>query len=245
MDRPPLPVFALARDGTIVWLNGAARDIVGDGAGDHFSKVVAAESLPLVRREFVKKIVAGAASTEYDAHLLAADGRHIPVEISSVPLRGEGRIVGVFGAARVEGEPIVPSVHAKLTPRQVEVLKLLAQGSTTEQIAARLGLADDTVRNHIRHILRRLGAHSPRGGSRGTARAVDLVALLTNRDATSVRRVAAPLFRFLSHGSREKRDHHRLHFLAAPDGSSELLAASRRAADRPLEAEISPPPVPH
>ena len=47
-----------------------------------------------------------------------------------------------------------------LSPRQREVLILLSEGVRAKQIAARLGLSEPTVRNHIRSILRRLGCHS-------------------------------------------------------------------------------------
>ena len=47
-----------------------------------------------------------------------------------------------------------------LSPRQREVLILLSEGVRAKQIAARLGLSEPTVRNHIRSILRKLGCHS-------------------------------------------------------------------------------------
>ena len=47
-----------------------------------------------------------------------------------------------------------------LTPRQREVLALLAGGVRARQIAARLTLSETTVRNHIRAILVELEAHS-------------------------------------------------------------------------------------
>ena len=48
-----------------------------------------------------------------------------------------------------------------LTPRQREILLLLAQGVRARQIAARLMLSETTVRNHIQAILLALGVHSP------------------------------------------------------------------------------------
>ena len=47
-----------------------------------------------------------------------------------------------------------------LTPREREVLDLLARGQSKEAIAQRLFLSANTVRNHIQNILRKLGAHS-------------------------------------------------------------------------------------
>lgn len=49
---------------------------------------------------------------------------------------------------------------ADLTPRELEVLQLLADAATTEGIAQQLVLSTHTVRNHVRNILGKLGAHS-------------------------------------------------------------------------------------
>ena len=146
----------------IRWLNVAARKVVGDKTWHHFSKIVAPESLSLVRHEFTRKVIGTAPWSEYTAHLLRSDGSRTSVEISSVPIIGNGQIVGVFGTARVENEPtqkVATSAH-RLTPRQAEVLRLLERGCSTSQIAAQLGLAHETVRNHIRAVFRRLGVHS-------------------------------------------------------------------------------------
>ena len=47
-----------------------------------------------------------------------------------------------------------------LTPRERQVLDLLALGESKEAIARRLFLSTNTVRNHIQNILTKLGAHS-------------------------------------------------------------------------------------
>lgn len=47
-----------------------------------------------------------------------------------------------------------------LTPRERQVLDLLALGESKEAIAGRLFLSTNTVRNHIQNILTKLGAHS-------------------------------------------------------------------------------------
>lgn len=48
----------------------------------------------------------------------------------------------------------------RLSPRQRQVLDLLAEGTPAREIATRLNLAETTVRNHIRLVLRKLGCHS-------------------------------------------------------------------------------------
>ncbi len=48
----------------------------------------------------------------------------------------------------------------RLTPRQREILALLAAGDPVKTIAHRLGLMETTVRNHVRRLLSELEAHS-------------------------------------------------------------------------------------
>ena len=47
-----------------------------------------------------------------------------------------------------------------LTPREIEILHLVAQGVSTAQIAQRLEISRHTVRNHVQRSLEQLGAHS-------------------------------------------------------------------------------------
>ena len=47
-----------------------------------------------------------------------------------------------------------------LTPREVEVLRLLASGIANKQIADCLGISDNTVKFHVAAILGKLGAAS-------------------------------------------------------------------------------------
>jgi len=47
-----------------------------------------------------------------------------------------------------------------LTPRELDILMELAKGSTDKEIAAKFVVAEGTVKTHIRHILRKLGARN-------------------------------------------------------------------------------------
>lgn len=51
-------------------------------------------------------------------------------------------------------------VEPLLTPREREVLHLLADGRTAREVAEHLGIGHATARNHIQHILSKLGAHN-------------------------------------------------------------------------------------
>lgn len=60
---------------------------------------------------------------------------------------------------REEGEGAAPFLRG-VTAREQEVVRLLARGSSTAEIAAQLGIAPRTARNHIQNILCKLRVHS-------------------------------------------------------------------------------------
>lgn len=47
-----------------------------------------------------------------------------------------------------------------LTPRELEIFKLLIDNETTKSIAKRLEISDKTVRNHISNVIGKLGVSS-------------------------------------------------------------------------------------
>jgi two-component system nitrate/nitrite response regulator NarL len=49
---------------------------------------------------------------------------------------------------------------ARLTRREAEVLQMLACGLDNRTIGETLGVSPTTVRNHIEHLLAKLGVHS-------------------------------------------------------------------------------------
>ena len=163
LARLAVPVFVLGRDETVTWLNPAAEAVVGKLVGRRFTDAVAPESLSAVREAFARKLVGAAPSTSYEAVFVRADGGRVRGEVSSVPFEEHGRFVGVFGIVviREPGPPPKPRRRQELlTPRQLQTLHLLARGRSTHQIAAEMGLSEQTVRNHVRAVLAKLGVHS-------------------------------------------------------------------------------------
>src|SRR6516225_11798035 len=67
------------------------------------------------------------------------------------------------GQKRISPEVAVEiAEHASddaLTPREIDVLRLIAKGSANKIIAAELSLTEETVKSHIRNILSKLGAN--------------------------------------------------------------------------------------
>ena len=51
-------------------------------------------------------------------------------------------------------------LHGLLTRRELEVVAMLAEGETNARIAQRLVVSEDTVKSHVKHILRKLGVHN-------------------------------------------------------------------------------------
>ncbi len=64
------------------------------------------------------------------------------------------------GASKLLAAERSPSGFTELTKRELEVLKLIAEGKTTAAIADRLFISKTTVNNHVRHILKKLNANS-------------------------------------------------------------------------------------
>jgi two-component system, NarL family, response regulator LiaR len=54
----------------------------------------------------------------------------------------------------------VRPVRSKLTSREWEILDLLCAGATTARISAELSVSVETVRSHIRNMLKKLGVRS-------------------------------------------------------------------------------------
>jgi two-component system, NarL family, response regulator YdfI len=59
-----------------------------------------------------------------------------------------------------EAEDGDPVAHESLTPREIEVLQLLAAGTSNREIAHKLQLSEHTVKFHVSSILAKLGAES-------------------------------------------------------------------------------------
>ena len=65
-----------------------------------------------------------------------------------------------FVERRTRQRNSAPAAVADVTPRELEVLTLLAEGNDQNQIALELGISPKTVATHIQHLLAKFGAHS-------------------------------------------------------------------------------------
>jgi PAS domain S-box-containing protein len=160
LEDVSVPSYAIDRFGIVRWLNPAAQELVGDVRGRQFTSVVAPEDTRRARESNTRKLLGTERSTEGEVVLLDRNGERVLVEVNSVPLKEGGRIVGVFGIVPRREPAPAPKPHPQLTPRQNEVLHLLAAGASTMQIADELSITRDPARNHVRRMLRALDVHS-------------------------------------------------------------------------------------
>jgi PAS domain S-box-containing protein len=159
LQRVNVPSFIVDSSGTIKWLNDAATASFGEIVGRSYAAVVAPEDIRLVEEQLERKLHGGS-SADYELDVFTRDGTRHRAEISSVPIENGGDCHGFFGIALLDRQPRPADSRTTLTPRQREVLHLLGAGASTDQIAAELHLSRETVRNHVRQVLRGLGAHS-------------------------------------------------------------------------------------
>jgi DNA-binding NarL/FixJ family response regulator len=76
----------------------------------------------------------------------------IPVELFAKAIARQHKVVTDEQARR--------RLSAQFTPRELDVLRLLAEGYDTADLAARLNIAPHTVEWHVRHVIEKLGVHS-------------------------------------------------------------------------------------
>jgi DNA-binding NarL/FixJ family response regulator len=68
------------------------------------------------------------------------------------------RLLAAAAVGRSEPAPPSTSLPDELTPREAEVLRLIAAGLSNTEIAARLVISEATVKTHVNHLFSKTGA---------------------------------------------------------------------------------------
>jgi two-component system nitrate/nitrite response regulator NarL len=129
-------------------------------ANPHFAALILTASLD--RAEHALAVEAGAAgvlhkSAEVDEILDAT--RRLAAGETLISAEELVEILLLAGQSREDEREARTSIE-QLTPREMQVLRALAEGLTNKEIAERLHMSVDTERTHMMNILSKLGVHS-------------------------------------------------------------------------------------
>ncbi len=176
------PAYAVDRSGRIVAWNEAAVEAFGFSAAralgsfcwellrgqDMYGNAYCGRNCPhrdvAFRRQTINrcKMSFRTASGKHDDFIISSlavfndPGREILIHLC----KRDGTAPGPQREARVDDDVTVPGkVRQILTPRETEVLRALADGYSTTEIATVMSISIPTVRNHVEHLLKKLHCH--------------------------------------------------------------------------------------
>jgi DNA-binding NarL/FixJ family response regulator len=173
----------LARSGLVALLADEGLAVVGDGPPDEAAALVAAldpdvlvwdlglatgpDEAPADPRDV--PLLALVAGDEQAARARAAGALGVlRRDAGAARLRAAARgvaagltVLDEAGASALVRSSAAPAGPIEpLTPREQEVLQLLAEGGSNKEIAARLGISEHTAKFHVAKLLQKLGAES-------------------------------------------------------------------------------------
>ena len=132
------------------------------GAAEALREVMGAPIPPVSRSVYEHAVMAARAQLGEDAFIAAwSEGRTMTPEqvLAAWETTTTPQQDSTKRSLSIEAQPF-PSFPAGLTVRELEVLRLVAQGLTNPQIAQQLILSPNTVHTHVRSILKKLGVSS-------------------------------------------------------------------------------------
>jgi PAS domain S-box-containing protein len=168
VDTLVVPASVHDVDGRFVHMNAAAERASGRTnaqlLGGHFTDLVPQEARANVEAQFRRAVERGE-PTDFQTVFVDASGQVRGTRAQHLPLRVGETIVGVlilaFDVRRLPPAELARlKPDPRLTPRQLEILDLIASGLSTVDVATQLTLSPETVRNHLRNAFRELRAHN-------------------------------------------------------------------------------------
>jgi len=97
---------------------------------------------------------------DLEYRLMRADGQYCWVRDTGLAqFAADGRFLGYLGSCVEVSVPARTTAVSPLTAREVQVLALVAEGKSTKEIAALLGISYKTADSHRSRIMEKLGVH--------------------------------------------------------------------------------------
>jgi DNA-binding NarL/FixJ family response regulator len=109
------------------------------------------EVVPHTAGRILAAEIPGAEFVELDS------ANHILLRDEPAWQRFRDAVLDFTGLAAAAESPVDGGAFAALSPREREVLGLIAEGLANAEIAERLGISDKTVRNHVSNVFDKLG----------------------------------------------------------------------------------------
>jgi PAS domain S-box-containing protein len=165
VDSLVVPASLHDLDGRFVHMNAAAERASGKSnaelLGRTLTHLLPSEVHENVLAQFRRAVELGE-PTDFETAFIDASGQLRGVRAQQLPLRDGDTIVGVlilaFDVRRPPSEFV--DLRPRLTPRQRQILELIASGLSTAEVARELTLSTETVRNHLRNASTELRAHT-------------------------------------------------------------------------------------
>jgi PAS domain S-box-containing protein len=167
VDSLAIPASLHDVEGRFVRVNEAAERASGksnaEWLGRHFTEPLPPEARESVAEHFRRAVERGEPA-DFETVFVDGSGQLRGVRAQHLPLRAGDAIVGVlilaFDPRRPPSGPIGLEPQPRLTPRQREILGLIAAGLSTSEIATQLTISRETVRNHLRSLFSELHVHT-------------------------------------------------------------------------------------
>lgn len=167
VDSIVVPASLHDVDGRFVYMNRAAELASGFTVAHYRGRDITYRLPEEVRdhvlAEFRRAVETGQPS-DFETVFVDARGHRRSTRTQHFPLRDGDHVLGVlilaFEGRLSPNELIALQPLPELTPRQREILELVAAGRSTAEIAKEFTLSRETVRNHLRNLFKALNAHT-------------------------------------------------------------------------------------
>ncbi|MDX6640737.1 MAG: hypothetical protein QOF12_1748 [Solirubrobacteraceae bacterium] len=163
-DKSANPVVLVDESRRFVDVNEAVLALLGQTRGGIIGRVTSDLMRVEERTDAIKRwaVLVKRGEDSGRQTFVRPDGKEVEAHFAGRMTTIEGRRLAVFVVDVIVPQttpPAEPAV-ADVTPRERDVIGLIARGANTQAISAELSISGETVRTHVRNAMRRLGVHT-------------------------------------------------------------------------------------